>query len=514
MNTFPSPPITESSPVSEDTSLGPGSKKKKRKKRHLEASIQTLTQAGHGALRDGRNDEALASFHRAFLLAFEAHGGRDTRVLRACAFNLGAAYVETGDPECGLRLFLWAKPEEKMKGTCHGDQCFNVASAYHALGDLPQALVWYHKALGLYQPQGDQGRTQEKMAACYQALGHPGQAAHYLREAGQAYAQTGRPWAAALALGAAGRCMLKSRHHKLGDVVQVLEDSRRLAEKTANHNQGLLGKLYNDLGLSYSQLHLFPLATESFLQALPLCPEPRAKAIVLQNLGAAHNALGNFQEAQKLHQKAAALYGSSGQRQEQGECFRGLAFALSQLGEHETARDNYLHALQASQDAGDMKGQWQALEGLGAAAACLGQPDQAMKRYKEALTLLVQCQEEPPSVRERLVAKLADSMRNHLTLRGLDHNPSLPLIQVRPWDMSKASCSQLSCQILGGQAEGPTQCRSAAAWEEEEEVTVNLPVTSPKWRRDRPRPLSFHQSGVLRDRNPSILVPEGPQTNR
>ncbi|XP_027726937.1 tetratricopeptide repeat protein 24 [Vombatus ursinus] len=506
-----------SSPASENSSLGPGTevwpaKKMKKKKKHLEASIQTLTQAGHGALRDGRNDEVLASFHRAFLLALEAQRGRDTRVLRACAFNLGAAYVETGDPARGLRLFLWAKPEEKASGACHGDQCFNVALAYHALGDLPQALAWYHKALGHYQPQGDQRGIQEKMAACYQALGHPGQAAHCLREAGQAYVQAGRPWAAALALGAAGGYMLKSRHHKVGEVVQLLEESRRLAEKSTS--RGLLGKLYNDLGLSYSQLHLFPLAAESFLQALPLCQEPGAKAIVLQNLGAAHNALGNFREAQKLHQKAAALYGSSGQRQEQGECFGGLAFALSQLGEHEAARDNYLHALQAAQDAGDVKGQWQALEGLGAAAACLGQPDQAVRRYKEALTLLVQCQKEPPSVRERLVAKLADSMRNHLALRGLDPDPSLSLTRGRPLATSRASSSKPSYQMLGGQAKGPTQCRSAALWEEEEEVTVNLPMTSPKWRLDRLRPLSFHQSGVVKDGKPSILDSDGPQANR
>ncbi|XP_056670627.1 tetratricopeptide repeat protein 24 [Monodelphis domestica] len=487
-----------SSLASEDTSLGPGTqvgptKKKKRKKKHLEASIQTLTQAGHGALRDGRKDEALASFHGAFLLALEGQGSRGTRALKACAFNLGAAYVETGSPARGLRLFLWARPEEEAKGSSHGDQCFNVALAYQALGALPQALLWYQKALGHYQPRGDQGGTQEKMAACYQALGHPEQAAHCLREAGQAYARAGRPWAAALALGAAGGCMLKTKQYKVGDVVQLLEDSRRLAEKSTHRR--LLGKLYNDLGLTYSQLGLLPLAAESFLRALPLCREPGAKAVVLRNLGAAHNALGNFEEARDLHREAAALHGSAGQRQEQGECFGGLAFALSQLGEHEAARDNYLHALQAAQDAGDMKGQWQALEGLGAAAVCLGKPDHAVKHYKEALALLVQCQEEPSSVRERLVAKLEDSMRTHLSLGGLHPDGSRSLTRMRPQAMNRISYSK--------QAAGSTQCRSAALWEEEEEMTVNLPMISPKWRLD----------GVLKEGKPSLLDSDGPQAN-
>lgn len=69
------------------------------------------------------------------------------------------------------------------------------------------------------------------------------------------------------------------------------------------------GRLYNDLGLSYSQLRLFPLATEAFLQALPLCRGPGEAATVLRNLGTAHNALGDYREAREFHRKAAALHG-------------------------------------------------------------------------------------------------------------------------------------------------------------------------------------------------------------
>uniref|UniRef100_I3MQW4 Uncharacterized protein n=1 Tax=Ictidomys tridecemlineatus TaxID=43179 RepID=I3MQW4_ICTTR len=208
--------------------------------------------------------------------------------------------------------------------------------------------------------------------------------------------------------------MLKSGRHGVGEVVQALEGSRRLAKRSTK--QGLLGQLYNDLGLGYSQLQLFPLAVETFLQALSLCQRPGEQATVLRNLGMAHNALGNYQEARQFHQKAADLHGSLGQRWEQGRSFGSLAFALSQLGDHRAARDNYLHALLAAQDAGDTKGQWQAYEGLGAAAARLGQYDQALKYYKEAL---IQCQKEPDSVRERLVAKLADAMKTHLAQVGL-----------------------------------------------------------------------------------------------
>ncbi|XP_012892567.1 PREDICTED: tetratricopeptide repeat protein 24-like, partial [Dipodomys ordii] len=281
-------------------------KKKKRKRLQQEASIQALTRAGHGALQAGRNHEALSSFQKAFLLASKAPRTKDISVLQACAFNLGAAYVETGDPARGLELLLQAQPAQNPQGRCHGDQCFNVALAYHALGDLPQALNWYHRALGHYQPQGNQGETQAKMGACYQALGQPEQAVHCLQEASQAYALAGQTQAAALALGAAAGCMLKSGQHGVGEVVQVLEESRKLAERSTK--TGLLGPLYNDLGLGYAQLQLFPLALEAFLQALPLCQEPGEQATVLRNLGMAHNALGNYEEARDFHHKAANLH--------------------------------------------------------------------------------------------------------------------------------------------------------------------------------------------------------------
>nr|XP_027776608.1 tetratricopeptide repeat protein 24 [Marmota flaviventris] len=510
-----SPPSPEDIPQEPE----PLSDKKKRKWLQQEAIIQALTRAGHRALQAGQNHEALTNFQKAFLLACEAPRTRNNPVLRACAFNLGAAYVETGDPARGLELLLGAQPEEKAQGTCHGDQCFNVALAYHALGDLPQALNWYHKALSHYQPQGDQGEAQAKMGACYQALGQPERAAQCLKEASQAYAEAGRPRAAARALGAAAECMLKSGRHGVGEVAQVLEGSRRLAKRSTK--QGLLGQLYNDLGLGYSQLQLFPLAVETFLQALSLCQRPGEQATVLRNLGMAHNALGNYQEARQFHQKAAELHGSLGQRWEQGRSLGSLAFALSQLGDHRAARDNYLHALLAAQDAGDTKGLWQAYEGLGAAAARLGQYDQALKYYKEAL---IQCQKEPDSVRERLVAKLADAMKTHLAQVGLVQvHPSTPA-PGRP--QAPGSISQVagtSTRVQSSTADA--QHRLSGRWEDKEfeegqeekgeEGLVNVPTSVPQ-KLEGPGPrthLPFGGLGAPREHS-GILIPNGSQANR
>ncbi|XP_006232850.1 tetratricopeptide repeat protein 24 isoform X1 [Rattus norvegicus] len=458
-------------------------RKKKEKKKRLqeEAKIQSLTRAGHRALHAAQIQEALGSFQKAFLLASKAPSTRDSPVLRACAFNLGAAYVETGDPATGLELLLRARPEEKSAGWCHGDQCFNVALAYHSLGDLTQALDWYCRALGHYQPQSYHGEAQAKIGACYQALGWPKQAACSLQEASQAYAHTGRLWDAALAQVAAVRCMLSSRQYRLSEVLQALEESRKLADADRGADQGLLGPFYNDVGMGYFQLQLFPLAVEAFLQALPLCRQAAEQATVLQNLGMTHNVLGNYWEAQEFHQKAVDLHGSVGQRWEQGRSFSGLAFSLSQLGDHRAAWDSYLHALQAAQDTGDVKGQWQACEGLGAAAARLGQHDQALKYYKEALAL---CQHEPSSIRERLVAKLADATRTFVTQEKLAQAHFLPSVPGKLQTSWEASLEAKNSARVHSSAEDAQDSRSEEGREKKKEGLMNMTIVLEPQRQD------------------------------
>lgn len=142
--------------------------------------------------------EALGSFQKAFLLAYKAPSTRDSPVLQACAFNLGAAYVETGVPTTGLELLLRVHPEEKSEGWCHGDQCFNVALAYHALGDLTQALDWYHRALVHYQPRDYHGEHRQKQEPATRPWdGLRKQPAVYRQQAGPRPMQAGsgmQPW--------------------------------------------------------------------------------------------------------------------------------------------------------------------------------------------------------------------------------------------------------------------------------------------------------------------------------
>ncbi len=73
------------------------------------------------------------------------------------------------------------------------------------------------------------------------------------------------------------------------------------------------GRLYNELGLTYTQCHEFAKAAMCFELALPSSRGPEAErkqeAVILQNLGAVYNSLGDYQRAVQFHRKAAALHG-------------------------------------------------------------------------------------------------------------------------------------------------------------------------------------------------------------
>ncbi|NWX48950.1 TTC24 protein, partial [Steatornis caripensis] len=347
--------------------------------------IEALTRAGRRALALGDVREAVGRFRRALLLS---GGTGSPRRRRACAFNLGAAYVETGKPEKGLEFLLQSQPSEGEGGERLGDVYFSIGAAHEGLRDFPKALEYVGKAIGNNSAAqaGSRAGTCVQMGCCYLGMREPARAARCFLDAARTYEAAASPEAAAVALSRASGSMLQSRRFRAAEIVGVLAQCCSLCERIPD--AALRGRLYNDIGLSYSQLRIFPLAAESFERALALCggePDRRREAALLQNLGAAHNALHSFGTALGWHRRAAVLHSALGNRRAQGQCFGNLAYACSRLGNHEAAAENYLHALQAFRDSGDVQGQWQACEGLGAACFHLGDPRRAVGHYKEAL---------------------------------------------------------------------------------------------------------------------------------
>ncbi|NXM78528.1 TTC24 protein, partial [Serilophus lunatus] len=346
-----------------------------------------LTRAGHRALALGTGQEAVRCFRKALLLS------RDTvspSLHRACTFNLGAAYVEIGKPKKALEFLLQSQPSEGESREHSGDLYFNTGAAHEGLQDFAKALECAGKAAGHsgVLQAGQRAGTHVQMGCCYLGMREPARAARCFLAAAQTYAAAQSPEAAAVALSRASGSMLQSQRFQAAEIAGVLARCSSLCESIPD--LALRGKLYNDIGLGYSQLHIFSLAAESFERALGLCraaleQDGHQEAALLQNLGAAHNALHSFDTALGWHRRAAALHGALGNRRAQGQCFGNLAYACSRLGNHEAAAENYLHALQAFRDSGDVQGQWQACEGLGTASFHLRDPQKAIRHYQEAL---------------------------------------------------------------------------------------------------------------------------------
>ncbi|KAG8450022.1 hypothetical protein GDO86_016635 [Hymenochirus boettgeri] len=407
-----------------------GNSKENEKK---QAEIEDLTKGGHKALLSGNFQIALSCFKRAFLLSLDTE---IKTVQRACAFNLGAAYVETGKPDKGLEFLLKSQPKAGEREDYTGDLYFNLGTAYEGLKDFPKAMENFRKAAKLYKPSqlGNEGDAHMKMAYCYLGMKDKVRAAQCFQEAGDYYMEAQKMDMAATALNEAASFMLQSQSYDSSHVLQVLNEARLLSEHIAKKD--LLAKLHNDIGLSYAQLNVFSIAIECFEQALVFCQgnggDRRKEAVVLQNLGAAHNTMEQFELGLEFHRNAAALHGSLGNRRAQGQCFGNLAYALSQLDDHEEAGENYLHAFQAFMDSDDVHGQWQACEGLGAAKFRLGNPEKAVHYYKQALSLLSKAKEFSHTAQERIVNKLTDALQYKLHMNShLSHggglNPAAPL---------------------------------------------------------------------------------------
>ncbi|XP_056619279.1 tetratricopeptide repeat protein 24 [Triplophysa dalaica] len=396
-------------------------KKKKRKagesrtdETDAQVEIQRLTEDGHAALQTGDKAAALQCFKNALKAATKL---RESRLQRTCAFNLGAAYVEAGRPQKGLDLL--SRSQSGERGERIADLQHNLATAHEALGDHTRAVRHYLQAAQLYRSQGDayaEGDTCVRLARCHLKRQEGNEAADAFKRAAESYKLVGSTSAAALALKDAGKHMLKSGRCEPDDIITVLTDSLEMS--TSITDQETLGMLLNDVGLSFTQLRLFSEAAECYEQALPLVTsKPHRLAVVLQNLGAVHNTLGQFEEALRYHREAAALHGSLGSRGAQGRCFSNLGFALVELGELEEAWESFLHAQQAFRDADDPSGQWQVCEGLGGIKLQMRDPEKATNYYKDALRLLCQCQEVSSSIQERLVSKLSEGLQQKLLLQ-------------------------------------------------------------------------------------------------
>ncbi|NWH85207.1 TTC24 protein, partial [Aegithalos caudatus] len=246
-------------------------------------AIEGLTRAGHRALALGAGREAVGFFRKALLLS------RDTvspQLHRACAFNLGAAYVETGKPKKGLEFLLQSQPSEVESRDHLESLYFNVGAAHEGFQDFPKALECFEKDAGAAQAGGRAG-TCVQMGCCYLGMREP--------------ARDRRREAALLQnLGAA--------HNAQRSFGTALGWHRRAAAlHGALGNRRAQGQCFGNLAYACSQLGKHGAAAESYLHALQAFRDSgdlQGQWQACEGLGAACFHLGDPQKAIRHYQEA------------------------------------------------------------------------------------------------------------------------------------------------------------------------------------------------------------------
>ncbi|KAM9309169.1 uncharacterized protein ttc24 [Pholidichthys leucotaenia] len=449
---------SDESPPGEEKEEVTVRRKSRRTERKKAADIEELTSAGHTALKEGRPEEALDRFRDAMKVAAQL---QDSRVLRACSFNLGAAYVEAGRPRKGLDFLRRAQPGPKADRL--PDLQFNMALAHNALGQCQEAAAYFLQAAQLYRSQGDgrsEGDACVEMSHCYSRMQDWSLAAQGFLRAAESYRVASMLDSAATALKEAGSHMIQSEQCSHNDITSALSECLSLTDSVTDPT--ILGELYLSVGVSYCRLRCFQEAVQCFQKALdPVAQQPPLLAKVLHNLGAALNSAGQFRAAVGYHRLAAGLYGSLGCRGDQARCFSNLGFACSQLGDEEEAAESFVLALQGFRDTEDHLSQVQVCESLAECYLRMRKQHKAVQLYKQALSALSHCQVNS-GVQDRLVDRLTAVLRQSLTVgpqrpRPLRPRPLSPPVRlpVRKRDITESPGTSANQNSVEQRTEDP-----------------------------------------------------------
>ncbi|XP_027868882.1 tetratricopeptide repeat protein 24 isoform X10 [Xiphophorus couchianus] len=439
------PTCCRSNMASEESPPGEQVKRSSRRPQKKIGEVEDRTWAGHRALQAGRPQDALRCFKQALQAAAQL---QDSRALRACSFNLGAAYVEAGRPGRGLDLLRRNRPGPKAERL--PDLQFNTALAHNALGQYQEAVTHFQQAAQLYRSQGDGGsegdtcmelgrccsRTQvffQVSSRCYSRcfsrcfvsclLQDWPQAVQSFLRAAESYKMASMLDSAAAALKEAGSHMVQLDLSNHDDISSVLTECLSLSSSI--RDPSILGELYLSVGVAYCRIRCFQEAVSCLGRAVePAVHRPPLLAKVLHNLGAALNAVGDFSSAVERHRLAARLYGSQGCRGDQARCFSNLAIACSHLGDDQEAAESFILALQGFRDTGDRLAEVQVCEHLAECYLRQKKLQKAVELYKQALGALSHCK-EAEGVQDRLVERLTAALQLSLTAtqRPRPHRP-------------------------------------------------------------------------------------------
>jgi len=149
------------------------------------------------------------------------------------------------------------------------------------------------------------------------------------------------------------------------------------------------GAALNDLGLSDHARGDLRAARGNYEEALPLFErtDPRAAAVVVNNIGGIYQVLGEPSAAIDFYRRALDLQRKAGNRLEEARDLGNLASVAAEIGLYQQALSQYEQALEIFRGLGDLAGQARMLSGRGLVYRALGDPSRAGEDFQASLSL-------------------------------------------------------------------------------------------------------------------------------
>ncbi|HET8659327.1 MAG TPA: tetratricopeptide repeat protein [Micromonosporaceae bacterium] len=231
----------------------------------------------------------------------------------------------------------------------------NLGSAYRGLGQLDEALRYFHSALASSEATGNrqgEGWTRYNIGDTYRELGRFTEALNHLREALIIAREIGERWSQGYTLN-----MIGDSYRCLGNFDEALRHllPALVANREIGHRRGegftltMIGDTYRDRGR-------FEYALNYYKQALALRREigdRRGEGVTLESLGDTCLQLRRLDQAHDYYQQSLAIRHETGDRRGEARTLLGLGTAQAQAGKPGEARASWQRALAIFEDVGD-----------------------------------------------------------------------------------------------------------------------------------------------------------------
>lgn len=255
---------------------------------------------------------------------------------------------------------------------------------------LQQAIVFFEKALSLYQKLGD--RTSEAFALAhlgkiYSDLGNPRKALDYLHPALLLRQQIGDKTGETITLNNIGNV-----YSNVGELQKALEHFQKaLLIKQKIGDQPGEAITLNNIGNVYLELGNLQKSLDYFQQSLTLrrkIGDKLGEARTLNNLGTVYIDLGEQPQALNYLEQALLSYQKIGDKKlEESHILNNIGAVYLNLEKQQKALDYFQQSLTIRRQSQDKLGEARSLNNIGAVYSDLGDKKQALDYFQQALPL-------------------------------------------------------------------------------------------------------------------------------